>query len=66
MHLWDEQKSLEVPRFTIFIVDLVGEETGPATAGLLTMAVFMVPMGSEADYRFNTKDGLIDIAKQAK
>jgi hypothetical protein len=64
MHLWDEQVSLVVPRFTVFVVDIVGEEASPA--GLQTMAVFMVPMGSEADYRFNTKDGLTDIGKQAQ
>ena len=29
------------------------------------MAVFMIPMGSEADYRFNTLDGLLDIGQQA-
>ena len=66
MHLWDEQVSLAVPRFTVFVVDLVGEQAGPAAAGLRTMAVFMVPMGCEADYRFNTKDGLTDIGEQAK
>jgi 2-polyprenyl-3-methyl-5-hydroxy-6-metoxy-1,4-benzoquinol methylase len=47
-----------IPRFSLRILDA-------SEQGKLSIAVFIIPFGREADYQFISKDGLSDIAFQA-
>lgn len=48
-----------VPRFTIYIVDVCEKAQQ-------SCVVFLVPIGRESEYQFTSKNGLVDLAFQAK
>jgi spermidine synthase len=53
-----ESINQNIPRYTLYILD-ANEQ------GKLSMAVFIIPYGREADFQFTSKEGLLDIAFQA-
>eukprot|EP00981_Chlorochromonas_danica_P003625 scaffold667_cov168-Ochromonas_danica.AAC.32 len=55
----NDQDHIDVPRFTIYIVDVSDQAK-------MSCAVFLVPIGRESEYQFTSKNGLIDIAYQAQ
>jgi hypothetical protein len=65
--VWSDNEGDLIPRYTIMVVDAVGEgtENSKNPEGKLSCAIFMVPMGRESAYEFSTATGLEGIAALA-